>query len=308
MKNGRAPQFGRKGENVSNLFTGLLTDARDGRAFSYRTVNVKLNKGTPKEKRLRYRYLINSGLVHGETAGNGVPAPYKLGFPYPVFEAMFLLAVKELKVDEFEPDKGDGVGRLAELLDRQAEVVATIAATKRRVTNREKGVKVDTLLDLLVDLEQERNNLQVEIDEQKLKATGHSTRVLKETRDLVTQLEAAKGKDRADVRERIRGRIRALVDRIYLVVWKGERVPKATYAMPVKHMLAQIHFFNGSVRALYLNDRCDGRTLLNPLIAPERDLRNFRECPWTLDDITTPPSPPRRRPRRPRAMPQTPAV
>jgi DNA invertase Pin-like site-specific DNA recombinase len=282
---GRAPQFGRVGCDVSNLFTALLIDARDGRRFIFRGKNIIDHKGTAKQKRRCYRYLINSGAVHGETEGNGLPAPYKIGFPYHVFESMFLLAVKELKIDEFEPDKGNGVAKLAELLDRQAEIAASMAATKRRVANPEKGVKVDVLLDLLVDLEQERNSLQAKIDEQKLKATGHSTRVLKETRRLVEQLEKAKGDERTDLRERIRGRIKALVDRIYLLIWKGKTV---------KHALAQIHFFNGSVRVLYCTDQWDGRTLLNPPIAPERDLRNYREHPWKLDEV----EPRRRGPRR----------
>jgi hypothetical protein len=274
---GRAPQFGRVGKDVSNLFTGLLFDARDGRQFSFRGKNIIDHKGTPKEKRRRYRYLINSGAVHGEVAGNGTPAPYKIGFPYAVFEAMFLLAVKELKVDDFSPDHGNGVAKLAALLDRQTEIAANIAATKRRVTNPEKGIKVDTLLDLLVDLEQERSTLQVKIDEQKLKATGHSTHIIKETQGLVERLEAAKGDARTDLRERIRGRIKALVDRIYLLIWRGKNV---------KHVLAQIHFFNGSVRLLYLSDQWDGRTLLNPAMVPERDLRNYREHPWELDEVT----------------------
>jgi DNA invertase Pin-like site-specific DNA recombinase len=273
---GRAPQFGRVGKDISNLFTGLLVDARDGRLISFRGKNNIDHKGTPKEKRRRYRYLINSGAVHGETEGNGLPAPYKIGFPYHVFESMFLLAVKELKIDDFEPGKGNGVAKLAELLDRQAEIAASIAATKRRVANPEKGVKVDVLLDLLVDLEQERSNLQGKIDEQKLKATGHSTQVLKETRRLVEQLEKAKGDEFTDLRERIRGRIKALVDRIYLLIWPGKKV---------KHLLAQIHFFNGLVRVLYLNDQWDGRTLLNPPIIPKRDLRNYRENPWKLDEV-----------------------
>jgi DNA invertase Pin-like site-specific DNA recombinase len=284
MKQGRAPQFGRKGEDVSNLFTGLLVDARDGRAISYRTVNVTINKGTPKEKPLRYKYLVNSGLVHGETEGNGVPAPYKLGFPYEVFEAAFLLAVKELEVDDFEPNNGAAETELATLLDRQAEIAANIAATKRRVTNPEKRVKVDTLLDLLVDLEQERNSLQAKIEEQKLKATGHSARVLKETRDLVKRLESAKGEERTDLRERIRGRIRALVDRVYVLAWKGKKVKKVKYAKPVKCLYAQVHFFNGSVRTMAITDRECGGTRFNSPMVPERDLRNYRENPWIPDD------------------------
>jgi hypothetical protein len=162
------------------------------------------------------------------------------------------------------------------LLDRQTEIAATIAATKRRAINPEKGIKVDTLLDLLVDLEQEQSSLQAKIEEQKLKATGHSTQILKETRLLVERLETAKPAERTDLRERIRRRVRALVDRIWLLIWRGEKV---------KHVLAQIHFFNGSMRVLYLNDQWDGRTLLNPPIVPERDLRNYRENPWVLDEV-----------------------
>jgi DNA invertase Pin-like site-specific DNA recombinase len=287
---GRASTRGRVGHDVANLFTGLLIDARDGKAFWIRNTSPS---GTDYESRKerRTRYLINSAAVSGEGSGDGQP-PCRLTFPYHVFEEMFLLAVKELKIDEFEPDYG-GVAEaeLAALLDRQAENAAAIAAARRRVTNPEKGINYDTLVDLLVELERERDNLQARIDQQKLNATGHSARVLKDTQLLVERLEAASGNERTDLRERIRGRIRALVDRAYLLVWKREKV---------KHLLAQIHFCNRSVRVLYLNEDWDGRALLNPLIAPERDLRNFREHPWELGEVAAPLTPPtpRKRTRR----------
>jgi len=85
--------------------------------------------------------------------------------------------------------------------------------------------------------------------------------------------------------ERIRGRIRALVDRIYLLIWKGGKAKKVKYAKPVKYMLAQVHFFNGSVQTIVVNDREQGGTLLNSPIVPERDLRNYREHPWKLDAV-----------------------
>jgi hypothetical protein len=50
-------------------------------------------------------------------------------------------------------------------------------------------------------------------------------------------------------------------------------------------LISQLHFFNGSTRVRYLNDQWDGRTLLNPPIVPERDLRNYREHPWKLEDM-----------------------
>jgi DNA invertase Pin-like site-specific DNA recombinase len=273
---GRAPQCRHTDKDVLNLFTGLLIDARDGRQITFRGKNIIDHKGTAKEKRRRYRYLINRGHVNGEVAANGMPEPCKIGFPYDHFEAAFLLGVRELAVDDFTPDQGNSVAELAQLLDRQAEIAATIAATKRRVANPAKGVKVDDLLDLLVDLGQERDRLQARIDELKLKATGHNAQVLKETQDLVRRLETAKGDARIDLRERIKGRIRALVDRVYVLIWKGKKA---------KYLQAQVHFFNGSMRTIVVNDREQAGTLLNSPIVPERDLRNYRENPWIPDDV-----------------------
>src|SRR5262249_1777271 len=42
---GRAPRRGRVGKDVSNLFTGLLVDARDRRAITFRGKNMVDHKG-----------------------------------------------------------------------------------------------------------------------------------------------------------------------------------------------------------------------------------------------------------------------
>jgi DNA invertase Pin-like site-specific DNA recombinase len=258
----RAVPAGSRPHSAKNLFKGILIDARDGRT---------LNLSDRSVKGKNYYYLINSGALRGYKDA------YFCSFPYAIFEAMFLLATKELTPESLATVNGDAKAELARLNTQLAEINAAIVETKLKVQGRGKGTTVNVLLDLLVDLEQQRNEVQAALVSLQIQASSHTAATLKATQSLVEQLEAcATDHEREDLRERLCGRIRALVDRIYVLVWKGNTV---------KHALAQIHFFNGSMRVLYLNDQWDGRTLLNPPIVPERDLRNYRENPWKLDEV-----------------------
>jgi hypothetical protein len=257
---GRSQYQGRKGNEVANLFTGLLVDARDHRHFRFQN---RSNHGHT------YHWLVNVGALRREKDA------FFIRFPYAVFEKMFLLATKELTPEALRPVNGDAIAEITQLSGRLAELSATIAKTKARV--KEGGKTVDSLLDLIVDLEQERRTVQATMDALQLATSDHATRTLKSAQDYVRKLEGCTtSAELIDLRERIRGRIRALVDRIYLLIWPGKTV---------KHLLAQVHFFNGSVRVLYLNDQWDGRTLLNPPIVSKRDLRNYRENPWKLAEV-----------------------
>jgi hypothetical protein len=224
--------------------------------------------------------LINSAAVSGEGAGNG-QQPCRLTFPYHVFEAALLVWVKELRLDEPEPGQGGGVAedRLATLLDRQTDINININAIQRRVTNPEKGVKVDTLLDSLMKLERDRDDLQAQIDEQTLKATGHNDELLKNVKSMIDQLDATEAKgdpsDIADIRDRIRGRIRAMVDRIYVLLFA--HVSKVDNRV---HRWAriQIHLRGGHVRHIVVRDDGQaGGSVVNDEMAANRDLRSFRE-------------------------------
>jgi hypothetical protein len=257
-----------------------MIDARDGRRIVYFNCDKTDRRVAGKEVRRQFRYLINRGWLDHEKAGEGRPAPCNIMFPYHVFESAFLKFVKELTLEDFDSDKSGGVTELAKLLDEQAEVASTIAATKRKLTERPKGTKVNELLDVLFELEQQQVTLQAAVDAAKLKATGHNTQVLKETKSLVDQLDSAEGADLIDLRERIRGRIRALVDKILFLFWErpGPRGKR-------KCCYAQVHFFSGQVRTILVNTALAAGSAVASEIAPERDLRNYRENPWKLDDV-----------------------
>jgi DNA invertase Pin-like site-specific DNA recombinase len=277
---GRAPQRGRPSSDCKNLFSGLLVDARDGRRMLLVNKDKVFDKGTDRERLVDYRYLCNRGHVQHEKATDDLPAPWPMTFPYGVFESAILVWLDELNVDEFKPAKGDGIADLARLLDDQADVLADIAVTKRKVTERAKGTKVSVLLDLLVELEAKRDEIQAAIDVAKLKATNHSTKLLAETKSLAHQIIAAgDNTELLDLRERIRGRIRALVDSIYVLIWERQS-PRGKQ----RCCLAQIHLFDGQVRVLLMDSKADvAHSVVVPAsrIDPKRDLRNFREPFYT---------------------------
>jgi DNA invertase Pin-like site-specific DNA recombinase len=276
---GRASQAGRPAKEDGNLFRGLMIDARDGRRVVYLNCDRIDRRVAGKAVKRRFRYLINRGWLDHEKATDVLPAPCNIMFPYDVFEAAFLKFVKELKLNDIDPGKSGGMNELARLLDEQAEIAATIAATKRKLTERPKGSKVNELIDVLFELEQQQAQLQAAVDAAKLKATGHNTRVLKETRSLVEHLELAKGDELTDLRERIRGRIRALVDKILFLFWERQG-PRGKG----KRCYAQVHFFSGQIRTILVSNARVGGTVVVSEFDTERDLRNYPKNPWIPED------------------------
>ena len=94
-----------------------------------------------------------------------------------------------------------------------------------------------------------------------------------EARDLVGQLETATGAELLDLRERLRSRIKSIVDHIYVLIheYKGKRGKR-------RLCLMQIHFSTGQIRALVVSNRwVIGTALVTSEIVPSRDLRNFNE-------------------------------
>jgi DNA invertase Pin-like site-specific DNA recombinase len=278
---GRASQVGRPASDEGNLFRGLMIDARDGRRIVYLNCDRVKNRGTDKEVKRKFRYLVNKGWIDREKADDKRPAPNNIMFPYDVFETAFLGFVKELTLEDFDSDKSGGITELAKLLEVQDDVTSTIAATKRKLTERPKGTQANALVDVLFELEQQQVKLQDAIDAAKLKATGHNTRVLKETQSLLDRLYSAEGDELIDLRERIRGRIRALVDKILFLFWERPKGPRGKR----KYCYAQVHFFSGQIRVITIDNKFTGGSAVVSEIVPERDLRNYRENPWVPDDV-----------------------
>jgi DNA invertase Pin-like site-specific DNA recombinase len=290
---GRAAPRGRKGENIANLFTGLLVDARDGAGFrvrskheSYRDWAFGWTVGMVADRSRRVRYLLNGRAVNGERATDKLPNPCKLTFPYDTLEAAILVYVKELNLDDLVMEQGTGAIDLARLVDRQAEIGATITETKNRLASGEKGLKSNVLLDLLVQLEDEHARVQDAIDVARNTATGQNAAALKDAKDLIDRLEAAQAKatqgdaaELAELRERVKGRIRALVDRIYVLLWVPKK-EKGRYRMA----RLQIHLRGGHIRHIVIRE--DGRPAGQGLcdkIPANLDLRNFRESGMAAD-------------------------
>ena len=141
-------------------------------------------------------------------------------------ENAFLRFVYELK-----PADLSGKGRtqeekaLAVLDGRKADLEGRIARTKARLDRA--GGDVDSLLDLLVKWDGELKAVVKERDASAALLATDTSRVLRDAQTLVDALREASGDDRADLRRRLKARIRELVESLWVYTWSIDGVVRA---------------------------------------------------------------------------------
>jgi hypothetical protein len=216
---------GRSGEEVSNLFSGLCIDARDGSRFNLvyngngkRFVSYA---ATAKRKGTEYASL-----------------------PYPVFETVFLTWTKELQAkdvlpsacgsEELEDSVAAKEARLADINDKIAKLKEKILGTG----------DVETLSDLLVTLDKEKRRTTAALE--RLRSELHSAKdfSLEETQELIGLLETTKGPALAELRQRLKSRIQRLVSEIRILINKEGMKRTA---------LVQVFFEGGKRRSFVLH-------------------------------------------------------
>lgn len=253
-------------ETVRNLFTGLLRDARDGATF------IVANKGEGTD------WLIN-GAAHRAMAGEHSP-----NFSYPLFEEAVLHFLQELRTEDIFPDREDAdqmqsdfdvlEGRLMSIRDRAAKI-------KRRLED-DLTADPDELLDSRDKLLKQAKDTEAEIESLRLKLRQHESNSLGDTKKVLELLSRSKGKERVQLRSRIKEQLRHLIREVWILTtitgsrWENTRV-----------CFAQIHFLAGGVRQLVIFREPKGMHLVfgheqltDRML--ELDLRCYRE--WPEDD------------------------
>jgi DNA invertase Pin-like site-specific DNA recombinase len=98
---------GRRGATITNLFTGLIRDARDGHVMHLQYAgSCHANNA---------RILVSAG------ARDGLRGCSRMPFPYDIVESSFLSLVRELKADEVLGQKGDDKAAQIALLSAKLE-------------------------------------------------------------------------------------------------------------------------------------------------------------------------------------------
>jgi DNA invertase Pin-like site-specific DNA recombinase len=198
---GRKLARGRRGRHVRNLFTGVLRDARDGQTMVLVTESDS-NRSTR---------LISSG------ARDGRPGSTYTTFPYDAFEGAFLRLVKELKPADVLPPKArrNGETEVADLSGRLAALEYKLQAVKKRVLAED---DTEALLDIASALEREKKGVAARLEKAREESASAPAENLGEAQALVGLLDRAEGEGRADLRTKIKARVRQLVSEAWALV------------------------------------------------------------------------------------------
>jgi hypothetical protein len=198
-------------EEVSNLFVGLVRDARDGCVMHH----AARNKGNAAG------VLLSAGALRGQDGSRFVSLPYHL------LENLFLQTVPDLTLADV---LGEGYRaeqeELKALEGRKAGLERDIAKAKAR---RDKGADFDAILDLIEACSADLKEVQARLDELRARRAVSEEEALASTQELEAKLRAAKGEARDDLRRKLRAAIRQLVDAVWVLVLPVNGCTRAAY-------------------------------------------------------------------------------
>lgn len=212
-----------------NVFKGLLTDARSGNPFGINSYDAS-NHASPKRKRVR--------LVVRAQADTG--GGCKGSFMYAKFETSFFKFVSELKASDFTGVAAIEANRLAGLSSRLTLATEQLAELGVRWKAEKDAKRRASLLDLRMEVEEERDGVKAEYDALKMSVTSPAVELISDTQSLVSLIETADDPDA--LRMKIRARLKQLVTQIWLLVYdrRGAR-----------HAVCQVDFRDGTHRVFH---------------------------------------------------------
>lgn len=235
---------------TTNLFTDLIYEARSGLRM-----------------RIRHR---DPRAANGIMLATSPQAAKPTSFSYRLIEEAILAFLVELKVEDVAIDKDarkNGEATRQALQDRLLEIDEQLAAV--RVRMRSAANVYGTYLDLIAELEEEK--IQTREKLQTLQPQEHGCASLQDTQQLIPLLAELSGKELMDLRWRIKGRIRTLVERIWL--YRPDIAGRKRYTRYYLHI--QIDLRSGVKRHIIAVQQ-PFRGEIKPL-PPGEDLARYRE-------------------------------
>lgn len=217
---GRRLKGGRPGASV-NLFSGLLTDARDGGPLH------SIDKGKKNAGPLLVSY----------KAAQGVAGAKYVSFPRATFEAAILSRLREINPAEVLPEGSAATDRVAALRGRELDLEERIRKLKAELRT---GDEIAPLVEVLRELEAERLEVVEELAVARREAASPVGAALGECKTLAETLAGAE--DQIEARTRLRAAIRRAIESIHCLFVARD---------PVRLAAVQIQFAGGA-RRLYL--------------------------------------------------------
>lgn len=192
----RRTQPGRHGAKVTNLFTGLVRDARDGS-----TCRI-VNKGDGWQ-------LVSSAALSGK------PGAVYQSFPYEPFERALLVWGYDLNLGDVLPRKATNLeAEIAKAEGRAADLASRIATLRAKMKLAE---NFDVLIDFLVELERYRAAAEAKAEQLKREMATTETEALDRTKELIDRLQTADETEVYQLRLKLRAMLRRLVASIVLL-------------------------------------------------------------------------------------------
>ncbi len=199
---------GSSGERVSNLFTGLLKDARDGSPL----------------------HLVDKGdgpALVSSSARKGATGSVYLSFPYPAFERAMLVWGHDLPLADALPKPGKaGADELAAAEAKLADVTDRLAKLKDKLRT---APNLDVLMEVAGELEQERTDAKAAVDKAKTAQALPAADAAGGLKPLLKALHKATGDELVALRLKLRRLLARLVEDVVVLVVavSGERVAVA---------------------------------------------------------------------------------
>jgi DNA invertase Pin-like site-specific DNA recombinase len=207
MLKGRRKKGGRAGRSDANLFTGLVFHAAD-------KTTMVLKRPTGGEQ--KYLYLSSSAYLHGkESVGSR-------SFPYLPFEAAVLDFLKELEPNDVtDPKDGAGLTAREEEIEKLDKKLAAIEFKLEQVNAKAAEVNdMEVYLDLIKRLGDDKKAMSHRLEQLRAEASVDRAEALVEMKSLVDMIAESEGQEKDTLRRRVKGRIRALVKEIWVLIKK----------------------------------------------------------------------------------------
>jgi len=198
---------------VTSLISGLAYDASDGASM------VIAQKAISKDRKTG-TYLVSSA------ARAGIKGSKYIAMPYGAIEQAVLRAIEEIDPKSFGEDK---TSTESELEARRGKIAGVEARIEKIAKMLLEADTPETYTRVLGQLETQKRDIELEIEALTMKASTPAKDELGNAQELIDLLGKTTGKELKELRIKLQGKIRAIIDRVNILVVCKNRTMRRAY-------------------------------------------------------------------------------